>query len=97
MTTITERMEFASATAHDFADAAMEQVFGLLHIHERIDDGTAAKQHPEIIAALIAAAAKVYAVERHYESMERIASGLRDAVIEIEQLRLEIGQVGRQS
>ena len=78
MTTITERMEYASAAAHDFADAAMVQLFEMLHIHQRIGDETAAKHHPALLAALIEAAAKVYAVERQCESLDRIANSLRD-------------------
>lgn len=78
MTTITERMEYASAAAHDFADAAMVQLFALLNIHERIGDETAAKHHPVLLAALIDAAAKTYAIERQCESADRIADGLRD-------------------
>lgn len=78
MTTITERMEYASAAAHDFADAAMVQLFALLNIHERISDEVAAKHHPVLLAALIEAAAKTYAVERQHEAAERIADGLRE-------------------
>ena len=78
MTTITERMEYASAAAHDFADAALAQLFELLHIHERIGVETAAKHHPAVLAALIEAASKTYAVERQCESTERIADALRD-------------------
>lgn len=78
MTTITERMKYASAAAHDFADAAMVQLFKLLHIHDRISDETAAKHHPALLAALIDAAAKTYAIERQCESAERIADALRD-------------------
>jgi len=78
MTTITERMEYASAAAHDFADAAMVQLFKMLGIYERIGDKTAAKHHPVLLAALIEAAAKTYAIERQCESAERIADALRD-------------------
>lgn len=78
MTTTTERMEYASAAAHDFADAAMVQMFALLNIHERISDEVAAKHHPVLLAALIDAAAKTYAIERQHEAAERIADGLRD-------------------
>lgn len=90
MTTITERMEYASAAAHDFADAAMVQLFEMLGIHERIDDETAAKQHPEIIAALIGAAAKVYAAERQAELDARIATDLHDIAAELEGIRLAV-------
>ena len=78
MKTITERMEYASAAAHDFADAAMVQLFEMLGIHERIGDETAAKHHPVLLAALIEAAAKTYAIERQCGSADRIADALRD-------------------
>ncbi len=78
MTRVTERMEFASASAHDFADAAMVQLFEMLHIHERTSDETAARTYPSLLAALIDAAAKTYAVERQCEVADRIADALRD-------------------
>lgn len=78
MTTITERMEYASAAAHDFADAAMVQLFQLADIPEGVSDYGAAKHHPTLLAALIDAAAKTYAIERQCESAERIADALRD-------------------
>lgn len=77
MTAITEHMEFASAAAYDFADAAMAHLFELLCIHERIGKETAAKQHPALLATLIEAAAKTYAVERQCESADQIADALR--------------------
>jgi hypothetical protein len=88
MTTITERMEYASAAAHDFADAAMVQLFTLLGIHERIGDETAAKHHPVLLAALIDAAAKTYAIERQCESAERIADAVNDVGMAIRESSL---------
>lgn len=88
MTTITERMEYASTAAHDFADAAMVQLFALLNIHERIGDETAAKHHPVLLAALIEAAAKTYAVERQHEAAELIADAVNDVGMAIRESSL---------
>jgi len=79
MKTITERMEYASAAAHDFADAAMVQLFELLGIRERDGDQVAAARHPVVLATLIDAAARVYAAERQHEAAELIAKAINDA------------------
>lgn len=79
MTTITERIEYASAAAHDCAAAAIEDVRELLGLRvPTIADYEIAKHHPVLLAALIEAAAKVYAAERQYEAAERIADGLME-------------------
>jgi hypothetical protein len=80
MTTITERIEYASAAAHDFAETATEQVFSLANIEDAVSDVKVCKDHSTLIAALIEAAVKTYATERQYEAAELIADSLRDIV-----------------
>lgn len=87
MTTITERMGFATDAAHDFADAAMVQLFQLADIPEGVSDNAAAKQHPELLAALIEAAAKVYVVERQCDLLGRVADELQGVAAEIRAAR----------
>lgn len=78
MTTITERIEYASAASHDFADAATDQIFSLANVTNPVNDEDVFKEHSALIAAMIDAAAKVYAAERQYEAAERIADGLME-------------------
>lgn len=76
MTTITERMEYASAAALDFAADAIDQTRDLLCIHQRIASSTVAERNTTLTAALMDAAVKVYAVERQCEAMEQIAAAI---------------------
>lgn len=78
MTTISERINFASAMAYDFADVASDQIFALAGIANPVNDETVFKDHSVMIAALTDATAKTYAIERQCESTERIADALRD-------------------
>ena len=90
MTTITDRVEYANASAHDFADPAIKVLFELLSIDKRIKAETVAKNHSVLLAALIEAAAKTYAVERQYEAAERIADGLFEIADTLRRVALAI-------
>jgi hypothetical protein len=85
VTTITERMKYASAAAHDFAKSATDQIFDPANIRNTVSDAAVFKEHSALIVAMIDAAARVYAVERQCEVMREVGEALQSVATAIQE------------